>query len=639
MSARKRGISVVPTLWVALMMASGMGVGAEGAGAQDIEAVAEARGIQLPQAYYELIARDSTAFTLPNGLFRTDTDGARMVSAVSGNHRLLVLPALFADSNEPHITSEMVNQSLFVGPAERGTVTEAYLEMSRGALTLSGTVTPWVRTSIDMMDAVGLSNGLGADGNLGPYFLEALELADATVDYGEYDNDGPDGVPNSGDDDGFVDAMTFEFLEVAGSCGGESIWPHRWGITGWTGGVPFSSSDARTGGGVIQVNGYIVQSVTDCGGVSVQDASTIAHEYGHVLGLPDYYHPMDNTGAAGRRWVLGCWALMAAGSWGCGPLDDRSDPFGPSHMSVKSKDDLGWSSYIDVGNVRDHEVFLDPIQTSGRALRIPLDLGGVESLLVEYRTQEGFDVQIPAEGVLIYHLDAMGQRRPVPNSGEVYYLSLVEQDGNKGLQRNSYAGGDRGVAADAWGRGGVSRPFHWGTVPSLRLHSGFATSVVIHELAVEGGRARVRLSTAPTPVLIEPEGSFQVPESSPFEERMRVAGGTMPYQPVGSVPAGVTMVVDGDELVVSGTVTEAGPVALLMAVEDALGNQSPELLLEMNVQGWSVAVETLLGFFLGGGGVALTSAEQTYLDAKGNVNGGFDVGDLRKWMRESAPGG
>ena len=95
--------------------------------AQDIEMAAQVRGLQLPQAYYDRVAADPTAFTLPNGLFRTSASGAPMAAAVSGTQRLLVVPALFADSEEPHITAEQVQQSLFDGPAERGTVTDAYL--------------------------------------------------------------------------------------------------------------------------------------------------------------------------------------------------------------------------------------------------------------------------------------------------------------------------------------------------------------------------------------------------------------------------------------------------------------------------------------------------------------------------------
>ncbi len=45
----------------------------------------------------------------------------------------------------------------------------------------------------------------------GDYLVQALSLADVTLDFGQFDNDGPDGVANSGDDDGFVDALSVEF--------------------------------------------------------------------------------------------------------------------------------------------------------------------------------------------------------------------------------------------------------------------------------------------------------------------------------------------------------------------------------------------------------------------------------------------
>jgi M6 family metalloprotease-like protein len=602
------------------------------ASAQDIAAAAQARGVQVPQGYYDRIAADPTAFTLPNGLFRTTSDGVRLADAVTGTHKLLVVPALFADSPEPHITVDMVRQALFDGPAPDGTVTEAYSEFSRGALTLEGVVTPWVRTSVEMAPAVGSQNGLGMDADLGPYFMEALALADDIVDYGQFDNDGPDGQPNSGDDDGYVDAMTFEFLEIAGSCGGSSIWPHRWGISGWTNGQPWVSQDASARGGNIRVDGYIVQSVADCSGQEVQTANTIAHEYGHVLGLPDYYHPTASGGAAGRRWVLGCWALMAAGSWGCGPVDTRDAPFGPAHLSAHSKQALGWLQYVAVGSLRNEDVYLEPVQQSGQALRIPLN--GTQTLIVEYRTQTGFDAVIPAEGVIIYQEDRDGLRRPEPGSGIPYFLQLLEQDASNGLQRNSYEGGDRGVAGDAWGVGGQVRSFHYGTTPSLRLNSGLPTSVVIHEISVEDGRARLRLSTAPSPVLVLPEDEIQVTQMTPFEERMRIAGGFMPYQASGSVPEGVSMTVDGDELMVSGTVMGEGPFALVMGVMDSRGADSPRVVVRLDADAWTVTTETLLQYFLGGPGTALTDTEQTYLDALGNANGRYDVGDLRKWLRE-----
>ena len=489
--------------------------------AQDIEALAEIRGLTLPQSYYNRVAQDRGAFELPNGLFRVNARGeVEPVRNIGGTHRLVVLPALFSDSEEPHITRDMIQASLFDGPAPYGTVTEAYAEMSRGEFTLLGDVLPWVRTSRPMEVVVGASNGFGEDSDLGPYFLEALELADEATDFSFYDNDGPDNVPNSWDDDGYVDAMTFEFIEIAGSCGGPSIWPHRFGIAAWNDGEPFTTNDARPGGGLVQVDGYIVQGATSCDGLDVQSANTIAHEYGHVLGLPDFYHPTAAGGPAGRRWVLGCWALMAAGSWGCGPVVDERPPYGPSHMSARNKNVLGWLDFTEVGlePVSNREYVLDPVQTSGDALRIHLDQDGSEYLLVEYRAQIGFDSGIPADGVLIYHQDLGAARRPDPSSGLPYFLALLEQDDNDGLIRNSFEGGNRGEAGDAWGVGGVPNELSSITSPSTRLNDGRATEVAFHSIVVQNGQARITLSTQ---LVVEEQRIVQFflePNSDPLSE-------------------------------------------------------------------------------------------------------------------------
>mgnify|MGYP001028588156 FL=1 len=494
---------------------------AESLSAQDIEALAEVRGLTLPQSYYARVAQARGAYELPNGLFRLNAQGqVEPVRDIGGTHRLLVLPALFSDSQEPHITRDMIQASLFDGPSEYGTVTEAYAEMSRGKFNLIGDVLPWVRTSRTLEVVVGSGNGLGSDSDMAPYFLEALELADVDTDFSLYDNDGPDNVPNSGDDDGYVDAMTFEFLEIPGSCPGPSIWPHRWGIAAQNDGQPFTTNDARPNGGFVQVDGYIVQGVTDCEGLNVQSANVIAHEYGHVLGLPDFYHPTASGGAAGRRWVLGCWALMAAGSWGCGPVGGDRLPYGPSHMSVRNKNVLGWLDFTEVGlePVSNQEYVLDPVQTSGDALRIHLDQSGSEFLLVEYRAQIGFDHGLPAGGVLIYHQDLGAATRPDPTSGLPYFLSLLEQDDNDGLVRNSFEGGNRGEAGDAWGLGEVPNQLSSITSPSTRLNNGRATEVVFHSIFVQGGQARITLSTQLVVTEQQIVQFFLEPNSEPLSE-------------------------------------------------------------------------------------------------------------------------
>ncbi|NIQ55069.1 MAG: hypothetical protein GWN71_10720, partial [Gammaproteobacteria bacterium] len=59
-----------------------------------------------------------------------------------------------------------------------------------------------------LLDAAGDENGHGLVGpRMRDYVTAAIRQADATIDFGQYDNDGPDGIPNSGDDDGYVDGL------------------------------------------------------------------------------------------------------------------------------------------------------------------------------------------------------------------------------------------------------------------------------------------------------------------------------------------------------------------------------------------------------------------------------------------------
>ena len=606
--------------------------------AQHIAPPERGRGVVVPQAYFQRVARDPTAFTLPNGLFRSGMDGRPMAGETFGSKGMVVLPALFADSPTPHVSQGAIQQALFNGPSVRGTLTEAYEEMSRGLFTVDGAVLPWVRTSLTRQQVVGDTSGLGEDARVGEYLIQALSLSDPGIDFGRYDNNGSDGVPNSGDDDGAVDAMAFEFIEVAGSCGGPGIWPHLWGIGAQNDGVPYFTDDRAPDGTPIRVDAYIVQSAVDCGGVDIQGAETIAHEFGHVLGLPDYYHPTAAGGAEGRRWVIGCWELMAAGSWGCGPHGSTRGPFGPTHFSARSKNSLGWLSYVTVGETWDEDVVLDPVQTSGQALRIPLDGVGREYLLLEYRTRTGFDRDVPAEGVLIYHQDFQGIFRPDPGSGVPYFLSLVEQDGNNGLQRNTYEGGNRGEAGDVWAVDGAARKFSAATVPRLLRHDGEASTVAFHSIEVKDGRAHIRLSTGRVPRLVAPKGPLEVSQVLPFERRIRVAGGTIPYVVGGTLPEGVAASAVGDDVVLRGSLTSPGPFQLTLRITDNRGLQSDQLLVPLTAGAWVVGEDRLLQYFLNSAAEPLSDAETSYLDFVGNSNGRYDVGDLRAWLR-AHPGG
>jgi M6 family metalloprotease-like protein len=466
------------------------------AAAQDVEALAQARGVALPAGYYARVARDPDFFELRRG-WRNRAPGGRTgamggISAAvlpgTGAMRMVVVMTLFSDSPEPPFSTQITQQQLF-GQNPLGTLTDFYREISGGRVTLTGSVLPWVRTSVTRAAAVGSSMGLGDEARIGQYMVDALQRVDGTVNFGQYDNDGPDGVPNSGDDDGYVDVTVFQYTEIDASCGGPGPWPHRSAIRGWIG-QPFRSDDPRPNGQPVLVDDYIMQSVLSCDG-EPQTISTIAHETGHAFGLPDFYDATGGILPAQRRWVLGCWSLMAAGSWGCGNGASSGKVLKPSHMGAYEKQQLGWIDEMDAGTTGNGLFTLPPVQASGKALRVPLR-GGDEYLLLEYRPNTGYDSGLPAGGVLMYHVEPARPPRPCATCPRIYRVGLVEGDGNATLVRTAQEGGNRGEAGDVFGTRIVSDA----TTPSLRLNSGQPSNLALG-ITVAGGQARVQVLRRP----------------------------------------------------------------------------------------------------------------------------------------------
>ena len=603
----------------------------------DVLLRAEADGGDIPGAYWDDLAREPRMFSIPGpGWGRGQS--ALTSHAVQGTLPLLVVPALFSDSPEPHISRDALQRVLFDGPAPDGTLTEFYGELSRGLLTVTGRVSPWVRTHLTLEQVTAGQAGFGAEARVLEYLWNALQQADPHIDFGEFDNDGPDGVPNSGDDDGVVDAVAFEFLEVAGSCGGPGIWPHRSAISWRNGGDPFTSTDSGPRG-PIRVDAYIIQSVTGCDGLTIQNANVIGHEMGHVLGLPDLYHPIDGTDPTLRRWVVGCWGLMAAGSWGCGDPSLRVEGYGPVHMSPWSLAQLGWTEFEDVGTaVRYAPYDVQPTADGGRPLRIPLDPGGRESIVLEYRTREGFDRSLPGQGLLAYRWNLDGEFRPSRDSDVPYRFRLLEGDGEEDLVRTHGNGGNRGELHDLLGFPGNATRLSAVTQPHTLRHDGSPSSVTIHRISPLPRGARVWISTHPEPAVVSQEEGRPPSALSPYVQFHRIGGGVAPYEVDSSdLPPWLSAEVSDDLLLLSGVPTEESSTQVSLDLLDANGVPFPWSA-DIEVGPFFLAVDRIADELIRGRST-LTTLELEALDARGNGNGRVDVGDLRAHLRATAQGG
>ena len=194
----------------------------------------------------------------------------------------------------------------------------------------------------------------GACGPTGQAVYDAAVIADPEIDYNEYDLD----------KDGVVDFFMLVFAGAGGNGSSQTsvppydnIWPHSSsleysyenadGLKGYVSddqlksleGVPQCFVDttftdfADCNGGnssrpvPVRVGPYNVNPEA-----AIDQASVIAHEYGHHLGLPDYYSTSYTT--------YNDWNLMAT---------DFSQ-----HMTIFSKQDLGWvvPEFLQPGQTR-----------------------------------------------------------------------------------------------------------------------------------------------------------------------------------------------------------------------------------------------------------------------------------------------
>ena len=380
-----------------------------------------------------------------------------------------VILGSYADVDDQDTVVSLLQQELFDGPWPTPTMAEHYLEMSYDQFHLSGTVLGWYELSregdyYEGSQSEPYDNGFGdPPGGTGSFLQESLDQADIDVDFARYDNDGPDGVANSGDDDGYVDAAFFVHSGRGGEGGGAYIWSHRWVYSGWWGSA-YTTNDASANGGFIRVNDYIIQPAVSTGSGLIE-IGVFSHEFGHALGLPDLYDTDYSSGG------VGSWCLMASGSW--------STPSSPVHMSAWCKEMLGWLEPYQLDeNIEGLEFPTAAAQPFAAKLWTHGELDyyvgsysqgqnvGREYYLIENRQRVGTEQHLPGTGLIIWHID----NSQWSNSNENHRMvDVIAADG--------YFNGSS--PGDAWPGTTNNRNFDFETDPSAVGWNGENTEVAV----------------------------------------------------------------------------------------------------------------------------------------------------------------
>jgi immune inhibitor A len=249
---------------------------------------------------------------------------------------------------------------------------------SYGKLGIVGDIYGWFRVPEPLSYYANERRGMGHYPQNAQRMVEdAIDAADSEVDFSRYDNDGPDGIPSSGDDDGFVD-----FLFVIH--GGQG---YEWTMN------PNHIHSHVANIHAKRVDGVFVKPYA----TEPEDGrvGTYAHELGHLLGLPDLYDVTLNT------FGLGMWSLMSYGSWGGG---DGSRPVG---LDAWCRYRLGFLEPVVLeANATDYP--LPCIEDGPHALKLwSKGEDGPQYFLVENRRAKSWDSFLSwfGEGLLVYHVD------------------------------------------------------------------------------------------------------------------------------------------------------------------------------------------------------------------------------------------
>ena len=413
----------------------------------------------------------------------------------TGNVFVPVVPIAFRNVPAPFPPTQY--QTLFFTAAPVGrpySLKTFYEQLSNGNITVAGRVLSWVTAdSTDTYYEDGC-NGIGvlapcparAVSRFGTLIIGALNVVsqgpEGTTLWSSFDNDGADGIPNSGDDDGFVDFVTFLQPERDGACpDSPNIWAHRFVVRAWNGGSPYVTRTPWAGhpGQFLKVDDYIIQSAvggsTACDGSALMPIGTVAHETGHAFGLPDLYDTELNSAQATQG--IGEWGLMGSGNY--------ASPNSPSRFEAWSLFELGWVAVDTLSSGR--EIRLGPVATSDTVLYLPV-AGTDEFYLFENRQAQesdsaqmnpSFGVRYKAPGLLVWHID-QGQVEGHGfstdnrvNVGPVHGVALVQADGREDLRQPG--GQNRGDAGDSYPGGTGNAALCRTTTPaSVDNQGGFA---------------------------------------------------------------------------------------------------------------------------------------------------------------------
>ena len=296
----------------------------------------------------------------------------------------------------------------------------------------------------------GGHQGNDNDKGLGWLVTEACQLATA---------DGVAFSPYDTNNDDYCDVVIVIYAGVGEAQASwihpEAVWPCNWSLSAaYYYGSGGNGAFRPSSGDPIVDNFAVFNELygSNDNGTTIDGIGTFAHEFGHCLGLPDFYDTGD-----GDHYGLGDWDIMCMGCY-------NNDGFTPPGYSAYEKNFMGWIELItpNPGTYYTLPVWNQKNASTDKALCITSDLNSNEFFILENRKKQGWDRYAPGEGIMITHVTYNADRwwGDSPNNEDIQLMTLMNAD-------NSWSYYDE--ATDLWPQNGKTE-FTDTSTPAAKLN-------------------------------------------------------------------------------------------------------------------------------------------------------------------------
>lgn len=218
----------------------------------------------------------------------------------------------------------------------------------------------------------------------------AVQYADDYFDY--------QGVDLDVNDDGYVDSVSFvvsgSYTNTTEYWGG-LIWPHAWQLDDISKvSTPATSSKTLNG---IKVNDYTFTFAKNF------SLGLVAHEFGHLLGLPDLYRYDTGTTLIPDRNAN----YMPVGFWDLMHREHTTPQYVTTYLRYKY---LNFALGTQIKEITESGTYtLNPTATAlqTETLAYKISVSDKESIYIEYRLRSSspYEKLLPSDGILVYRIN------------------------------------------------------------------------------------------------------------------------------------------------------------------------------------------------------------------------------------------